>query len=417
MIDPLADLLERPGARGVLDAVSQEGDEAWLVGGCVRNALLNEPVADLDIATQATPGEVVERAQAAGFKAIATGLEHGTITVVADGTPFEVTTLRKDVETDGRRAVVAFSRDLADDAARRDFTMNALYVDRRAQLVDPLGGLEDLEARRLRLIGDAPTRIAEDYLRILRFFRFFAWYGRGAPDRDAVRAIVGGKSGLADLSAERVWAELKRLLSAPDPTRALLWMRQTSVYQAVLPESGDMDLFARFMRLEAALDLEADPMLRLQALLPRAGKEAMDALSARLKLSGAESTRLADAAQARQSTDTVAISEQGDARRALYELGLERFIDALVIQSALALDADPERDLPDDEIGRVTSLLSLANAYERPKLPVTGGDLLKRGVPQGPQLGVALAMMEGAWVQSDFTLSRDELLAVLKPQT
>lgn len=420
MADIFSELLDNAALRRVLEALEREGDEVRLVGGCVRNAVLGEPVGDLDLATQALPEVVVERAQAAGIKAVPTGLEHGTVTLVADGVPFEVTTLRKDVETDGRHAVVAFSRDFAEDAARRDFTMNALYVDTNGVLHDPLDGLADLEARRVRFIGDAGDRIREDYLRVLRYFRFYGWYGRGAPDRDAVKAIVGNRSGLSGLSAERVWSELKKLLSAPQAARSLLWMRQTGVYQIVLPESGDMDLYARFGRLEAALDLAVDPLLRLLALLPLAHTEEdrVSALAKRLKLSGAEADRL-KAAQAaagavvQADLDTL-LSDEKALRALLYQHGMQGTADSLVLVAAASLDTNPELDLPGDLITKLRSALIAVRDWKKPTLPVSGKDMLSRGVAAGPQIGAALQIMEAAWVASDFALDRDALLDVLK---
>ena len=411
-----AKLLDTPGVGALLDALEADGDRAWLVGGCVRNVLLDAPASDIDIATQARPETVIERAQAAGMKAIPTGIDHGTVTVVVDHTPLEVTTLRKDVETDGRHAVVAFSRDIAEDARRRDFTMNALYLDRDGQVHDPVGGLDDLEARRVRFIGDATTRIREDYLRTLRYFRFYGWYGHGSPDREAIKAIVANKSGLSSLSAERVWAELKKILAAPQVTRSLLWMRQTGIYQLVLPESGDMDGFSRFMRMESACDVAPDAMLRLMALLPPARMERAETLASRLKLSGAERTRLLETMEVDGTLDSLGITDHKGLRAALYQHGEQAVRDALILQGARALDADPETELPEGAVARITSLLALAQDWEKPDLPVSGKDLLARGVSPGPQLGAALKMMEGAWVASDFALSRDELLAVLKPQ-
>jgi tRNA nucleotidyltransferase/poly(A) polymerase len=414
MSEPLRDLLDKPGVRPVLDAVAQDGDDAWLVGGCVRNALLGQPISDIDIATQALPETVTARAEEAGLKAVPTGIEHGTITIVVDHHPVEVTTLRRDVETDGRRAVVAFSRELAEDAGRRDFTMNALYVDGDGALHDPVGGLEDLEARRVRFIGDAGTRIREDFLRTLRYFRFYGWYGHGSPDREAIKGIVANKSGLTSLSAERVWAELKKILAAPQVTRSLLWMRQTSVYQIVLPESGDMDGFARFMRLEEAIGVHADPLLRLMALLPARALDRVQDLAKRLKLSGAERERLVTAMTADAALDTLALDEPKSLRAALYDHGGRVLRDVLVLQASRALDADPERPLPDGFADRVARLWNLSETWTKPDLPVSGKDLLERGIPAGPQLGAALKVMEGAWVASDFTMTRDELLAVLK---
>lgn len=414
MTDPLRHLLASPGLSTLFEAVARDGDEAWLVGGCVRNALLSEGNGDLDLATQALPETVMERAQDAGLKAVPTGIDHGTVTVVVDHVPFEVTSLRKDIETDGRRAVVSYTRDLADDAARRDFTMNALYVDRQGVLFDPLNGLPDLEARRVRFIGDAGERIREDYLRALRYFRFYGWYGKGSPDRDAIKAIVSNKSGLEGLSAERVWSELKKTLHAPQVIRSLLWMRQTSVYTAVLPESGDMDVFARFMRLEAATGVHPDPLLRLMALLPLDNRQRIEALADRLRLSGIERQRLLRAQATFTVWDGIVPDDPKALRAALYVADERSVRDAIILTAAHALDPDPELDLPQDVSDNVACMWNLADTWQKPELPVSGKDLLERGIPAGPQLGAALQMIEGAWVGSDFSMDRDELLSVLK---
>jgi tRNA nucleotidyltransferase/poly(A) polymerase len=214
--------LNDPGLQTLLKVLSANGEQARIAGGAVRNTLLGEPVADVDIATTNEPRQSIARTEAAGFKVVPTGIDHGTVTVVADGKAYEVTTLRADIETDGRRAKVAFGRDWEADAERRDFTINALYADANGTVIDLVGGLTDLEGRTLRFIGDPEQRIREDYLRILRFFRFFAWYGSGRPDAEGLKACARLKDGLEQLSAERVWSELKKLLSAPDPSRAAL---------------------------------------------------------------------------------------------------------------------------------------------------------------------------------------------------
>lgn len=233
-----ADWLNDAPLQALLQALVGEGDEeARVVGGAIRNTLLGQAVADIDIATTALPATTVERAKAAGFKTVPTGIEHGTVTVVANGRPFEVTTLRQDVETNGRHAKVKFGRDWKADAERRDFTINALYCDADGSILDLVGGIADIGSRTLRFIGDAESRIEEDFLRILRFFRFFAWYGDGRPDAAGLRAATRLKAGIEQLSAERIWAEMRKLLAAPDPSRALLWMRQTGVLSLVLPES------------------------------------------------------------------------------------------------------------------------------------------------------------------------------------
>ncbi|MEM6381757.1 MAG: CCA tRNA nucleotidyltransferase [Pseudomonadota bacterium] len=414
MTDAIGALFERPGVRTVFDAVQQDEDEAWLVGGCVRNALLGEPVGDIDIATQAVPEAVIARAQTAGIKAVPTGIDHGTVTLVVGSVPFEITTLRKDVATDGRRAVVAFSRHLGDDAVRRDFTMNALYVSADGTLHDPVGGLDDLEARRLRFIGNPVQRITEDYLRILRFFRFYGWYGRGAPDRDAIKAIVNKRDGLRELSAERVWSELKKLLSAPDAGRALLWMRQCGVYQIILPESGDMDGFARLQRLESALEAPVEPLRRLLVLLNPFGPDRTNALAERLRLSGVERKTLLNVRSAIEDANIDRLSEPAKLRLSLYQHGASAIIDAAILRGAASLDADPEQPLPAALVAVLSDVLKQSRTWKKPSLPVSGSDLVARGIEQGPQLGAALSMMEGAWVASDFQMGRDELLDVLK---
>ncbi len=254
----------------LLAALSTDGEEARIVGGAVRNTLLGQTVTDIDIATTTEPGETVRRARSAGFRTAPTGIDHGTVTVIADGRAWEVTTLRADVETDGRHASVTFGRDWRNDAERRDFTINALYARADGEIVDLVGGLPDLENRTLRFIGDADTRITEDYLRILRFFRFFAWYGRGRPDAAGLKACARHRDGLERLSAERVWAELKKLLSAPDPSRALLWMRQTGVLTKILPESEKwgIDTIGPLIEAEQTLGWQPDPLLRLAAIIP-----------------------------------------------------------------------------------------------------------------------------------------------------
>src|SRR5690606_23717065 len=265
-----ADWLKAKPLQALFKALNRDGGEARVVGGAVRNTLLGSKVSDVDLATTHLPQETVRLAKEAGFKPVPTGIEHGTITVVVQGHPFEVTTLRQDVETDGRHAKVAFGTDWKADAERRDFTINALYMTADGTIIDDVGGLADIESRTLRFIGDAEQRIREDYLRILRFFRFFAWYGSGRPEADGLRASERLKDGLAQLSAERVWAELKKLLSAPDPSRALLWMRQGGVLNLILPESEKwgIDAIHGLVRTEADLGWQADPLLRLASIVP-----------------------------------------------------------------------------------------------------------------------------------------------------
>ncbi|TIW65252.1 MAG: CCA tRNA nucleotidyltransferase, partial [Mesorhizobium sp.] len=288
-----ADWLNEKHLQRLLAALAEGGEQARVAGGAVRNTLLGQPVADIDIAATTLPEETIRRAEAAGFKTVPTGIEHGTVTAIAGGKAYEVTTLRADIETDGRRAKVSFGRDWKLDAERRDFTINALYAEADGNVVDLVGGIADIAARRLRFIGDAEARIREDYLRILRFFRFFAWYGDGRPDAEGLKACARLKDGLGQLSAERIWSELKKLLSAPDPSRALLWMRQAGVLTSVLPESEKwgIDAIHGLIRTERDLGWTADPLLRLEAMVPPDAAR-LKTLAGRLKFSAAEAERL-----------------------------------------------------------------------------------------------------------------------------
>ncbi len=293
------DWFEKPALKRIFALLNADGGEVRIVGGAVRNALMEQPVVDVDLATTLTPDVVVERAKAAGIKAVPTGIEHGTVTLVIDGEGFEVTTLRRDVETNGRHAQVAFGTDWQTDAERRDLTINALYADEKGEIIDLIDGLPDIETGTVRFIGDAAMRISEDYLRILRFFRFFAHYGSGRPDADGLRASARAKDKLGTLSAERVWSELKKLLSARDPSRALLWMRQSGVLAEILPETEKwgIDAIHGLVATEQALGWTVDPMLRLAAIVPP-DRERLTALAARLRLSKAEAAYLAHWASA-----------------------------------------------------------------------------------------------------------------------
>ncbi len=394
-------LLKERHVKAVLAALDAEKGATRIVGGAVRDALLGRNVTDADLATVFVPAEVIARAEAAGMRTVPTGIEHGTVTVITDGKPFEVTTLRRDVETDGRHAVVRFTSDWTEDAARRDFTMNALYCDIAGTVLDPLGGVDDLKAGRVRFVGRPEDRIREDYLRILRFFRFFAWYGKGRPDPEALKACAKLKSGLATLSAERVWAELKRLLAAPDPARALLWMRTTEVLQKVLPESWGIDAIHRLVEAERAEAWEPDPLLRLEAVLPP-HRARIDALATRLRLSRAEASRLhawADTAE----PDPGATEPQF--AQALYRSGVPGVRDR--VRHALARELDKENLEAADALRR---LAAFADEWQPPVFPVTGNDLIAVGVAPGPDVGKRLREIEARWVESGFSLSRETLL-------
>lgn len=379
-----AQWLTDPATQSVCAALTARGAEAYFVGGCVRNALMGEAVSDIDIATNARPEAVMALAQSAGIKAIPTGIDHGTVTLVKAHIPHEVTTFRKDVATDGRRAVVAFSEDIFEDASRRDFTINALYARPDGSLVDPLGGMADLAARRVRFIGSAENRIREDYLRTLRYFRFHAWYGDmdAGFDPDALAAIAVNLEGLAQLSKERVTAELLKLLSAPDPAPAVAVMRQTGVLQQILPGANDRAL-APLVHLNAAA--KPDPILRLAAL---GGAE----LQAYIRLSKAEARRLQALRDAASGPTPMA--------ELAYRMGSDMARSVALLRAALL----EQPVLPELE----TELRRGSGAT----FPLTAADLMPDLA--GAALGAGLKQLERAWIESGFTLDRAQLLHLLK---
>ena len=374
------DWLDHPGTQALCAALEGGGHRALFVGGCVRNSLLGVPVGDVDIATDATPDVVAELAGAAGFKTVPTGIDHGTVTVVAQGHPHEVTTFRRDVETDGRRAVVAFSTRIEEDAARRDFTMNALYADRHGTVIDPLGGLPDLLARHVRFVGDPETRIREDYLRILRFFRFHA--AHGDPDRgldaDGLAACAAFSAGLEGISRERIGAEMRKLLSARDPAPAVAAMAQAGVLRHVLPG-------AEPRYLAPLVYLEADcPPHWLRRLVVLGGEDAESAL----RLSRAEVRDLAALRVALSSSETPAALG--------WRLGAALATDAMLARAAL-FETPPPAGWQ-DQIARGAAA----------SFPVTAADLMP-GL-EGAALGARLKQLEALWLASDLTASRDTLL-------
>ena len=376
-----ADWLTRPATQRVCRALTDAGAQALFVGGCVRNTLLGVPVSDIDIATDAVPETVISIAEAAGLRAVPTGIDHGTVTVVADGIPHELTTFRRDVETDGRRAVVAFSIDVTHDAQRRDFTMNALYATPTGQVVDPLNGLPDLQARRVRFIGNPHDRIREDHLRSLRFFRFHAWYGDAAQgmDADALAAIADHLDGIDTLSRERVGAEMLKLLGAPDPTPSIATMRQIGLLARCLPGANDRPLGPL-----VHIHPEPDAVMRLAAL----GRDFDDPL--RLSKSNARRARLLrDAAEGTDDAPTLG-----------YRIGAD---DAGAARSANAATAS--RPLPEAQI-------SVARSAATQVFPVTASDLMPDF--QGPELGTKLRELEDAWIASGFDLSKADLVARAK---
>ncbi|MET0747356.1 MAG: CCA tRNA nucleotidyltransferase [Rhizobium sp.] len=395
----------------VLSLLNGDGGEGRVVGGAVRNSLMGLDVSDIDLATTLLPAVVVERAKAAGIKAVPTGIAHGTVTLFIGGKPFEVTTLRRDVETDGRHAAVAFSTDWQTDAERRDLTINALYAGADGAVVDLVGGLADIETRTIRFIGEPATRIAEDHLRILRFFRFFAYYGTGRPDAAGLRACAAARSTLSSLSAERVWSETKKLLAAPDPGRALLWMRQVSVLNDILPETEKwgIDAVPALVATERALGWTPDPLLRLAAIVPPDG-ERLAKLAERLRLSKAEAARLAAWATAPGLDDGMS---EAAFDRLLYRHGPEGLSTRLKLALAIAR-GKAEGDFAEmSRSARLGKLLERTKSWKKPAFPVSGADALAAGITAGPRVGEVLASLEQQWVDDNFALDRATLLARL----
>lgn len=373
----------RPETQAVFDALESVGYNAYFVGGCVRNALMRVAVSDIDIATDATPDQTLESAKAANLRAIPTGYDHGTITVLSGSIPHEVTTFRRDIETDGRHARVAYSREIAEDAARRDFTMNALYAMRDGTVIDPLGGLPDLKAGRVRFIGEAEERIREDYLRSLRFFRFQAWYGDPVEglDPDALAAISENLLGLETVSKERITAELLKLLSAADPAMAVAGMRQTGALGLILPSADDRAL-APLIHLED--NIPPDPIRRLAAL-------GGDGILSQLRLSKVQATTLTTLRDAVASAQSPA--ELG------YRLGDSMARDVVLLRAALL------------EIPLSPHDLASARDGASQEFPICAADLMPTFT--GPALGQMLTDLKNRWIASGFTLTRDDLLSDL----
>jgi len=405
------DWFKAPGLTRVLDLLNHDG-EARVVGGAVRNSLMGLPVSDMDIATTLLPEAVQTRAEKAGIKCVPTGIKHGTVTLVIDGHPYEVTTLRRDVETDGRHAQVAFTDDWRADAERRDLTINALYADKNGLVHDYVGGVDDIGKANIRFIGNAADRIAEDYLRILRFFRFFAHYGRGRPDAEGIKASATAKAKIKTLSAERIWAEMKKLLSAQDPFRALLWMRTAGVLTIVLPETEKwgIDFTPGLVEAEGRFGWKPDPMLRLSAIIPD-DVERIEAMATRLRLSSAEREALTDYADFPPIGDGMSGAQLD---LLLYRHGNSGAIGRLKMALAKA-SAGGEADAATlEQVGRLSALLERSATWQKPVMPVKGADLIAAGFSAGPEIGEKLAMLEERWIASQFRLEKDELLKGLK---
>ncbi|WP_323779167.1 CCA tRNA nucleotidyltransferase [Leisingera sp.] len=376
--------LKDPATQAVCKAVMGDGAQVLFVGGCVRNALLGEAVSDMDIATDALPEQVVALAGRAGIKAVPTGIDHGTVTLIKNGIPHEITTFRKDVATDGRRAVVAYSTEITEDARRRDFTMNAIYARPDGEIIDPLDGMADLQKRRIRFIGTAENRIREDYLRSLRYFRFHAWYGDQTLgfDPNALAAIAANLEGLATLSKERVGAEIMKLLAAPDPAPAVAAMRQAGVLAQILPGADDRVL-APLIHLESNRPVSA--LRRLGALGGHGLKDA-------LRLSKAQASHLETIREA--AAGTAGAGELG------YRIGAEQALDAMLLRTALL--EQPVSPTFETDIALGAGMI----------FPVKARDLLPDF--KGAALGSALKKMEAEWIASGFSLSREQLLDSLR---
>jgi poly(A) polymerase len=389
---PDAPWRHRAGMDRLLAALDAKGGATRFVGGCVRDALLELEQSDIDLATRLTPEDVLKRLEAARIKAVPTGLAHGTITAVVAGKPVEVTTLRRDVSTDGRRATIAFTDDWTEDAARRDFTINALSADPlTGEVFDYFGGLGDLEARRVRFIGDPLQRIAEDHLRILRFFRFHARFGTDAPDPEGLAACAARANDLMALSRERIADELLKLLALPDPTATVALMIDRGIFRPVLPEIESAARLEKLVAAERAAEIAPDPLRRLATLLPVDPNVATD-VAARLRLSNRQTKRLASAAE----TDIdVPRRRPGDEALA-YRIGVQEAIDRLLLHGMPGPD------------------LKTLETWQRPRLPVSGGDLIAMGLTAGPLVAKTMQAIEAEWARDGFPADKAAVRAMAR---
>ncbi|MDB5453549.1 MAG: tRNA nucleotidyltransferase/poly(A) polymerase [Caulobacteraceae bacterium] len=403
---PPTEWMADPRTMAVMDALEAAGGAgcARFVGGCVRNTLMDRPVEDIDIATVLDPRAVTQALKAARLRAVPTGIAHGTVTAISGRRPYEITTLRRDVETDGRHAVVAFTDDWREDAARRDFTVNALYADRDGTVLDPTGeGVADAVAGRIVFVGEPEARIGEDHLRILRFFRFHAWYGRGEADAAALAACAALKDQTASLAAERVSKELLKLLAAEDPRPAVELMAQAGVLAVVAPAATDLGRFASLVEIESGQLFEGDALLRLAALLPDDPAVGL-ATAGRLRLANAQRDRLALALV--PDPDLKSGMSPKEVRRAVYRVGAAAFRDRVKLAwaGARGTAATPEW----------RGLIALAEGWNPPAFPLTGEDAMAAGLPKGPQVGQALREVEGWWIDQDFPDDRAAAIGKLK---
>lgn len=373
----------------LLQALNEQGEEARVVGGAVRNALLGQGHGEIDIATTAVPDDIIRHANRAGFKTVPTGIEHGTVTVLADGGHYEVTTLREDVETFGRKAKVRFGRDWRADAERRDFTMNAMSVSADGVLHDYVGGLADLEQRRVRFIGEPKRRIREDYLRILRFFRFQASYGEGPPDAAGLQASIMLRDGLEQLSRERIRMEMMKLLVARRAAETLIVMSDCGILLELLGGVANVAHIERLNAIEIALALAPDPVRRLGALAVLVEEDA-ERLTQRLRLSNEERYRLTSMVTGWRHIGV----DAADCRKLLYRLGPDSYRDRMLYGWTVS-------GAPTDEASW-RDAYALPNRWQAPRLPLRAATFISRGIAEGPELGAALRRAEAAWIAADF---------------
>ena len=391
-----------PATRAVIEALTVDGADVRFVGGCVRDALIGRESDDIDIGTPDPPERVLALLERAGIetRTVPRGIEHGTVTALAGGERYEITTLRRDERTDGRHAEVAFTDDWREDAARRDFTINAMSAAPDGVLFDYFGGQEDLAAGRVRFVGDPATRIAEDHLRILRFFRFHACYGSGEPDPKALEACKDAAHTIPSLSGERIQVEMLKLLSAPDPLPTLRAMQDVGVLAVLLPEARNTEHLANLIAIESTATEAADPIRRLAILIGGADGVVAQAVTDRWRLSTDDGTRLGALCDLPTALDVDL--DQRDQRRLLYRLGRKRYQDVRLLVWALQ-----------DEIESETAyreLQKIALEWVLPEFPITGADVLARGIPEGPEVGERLREVEEWWIERDFAPDRAALL-------
>ncbi len=396
-------------AADIIRELSGKGAAARFIGGCVRDAIVGRSVSDIDLATDAVPDRVVEILGGAGIRTEPTGIEHGTVTAIVRDRPYQITTLRRDVETDGRRAVVSFTTDWAEDAGRRDFTINALSADADGSVYDYVDGLADLAAGRVRFIGAAAERVAEDYLRILRFFRFHAGYASGAPDEEALAACRAAAARIDDLSGERIWLELSRILLIDPPGTVFQMMEKAGVLGRLIPIARKIDRLTALAALEGMIGLDADPIRRLAALIEPTRREASQ-VAARLRLGRIDTDRL-DSLTANRGQCSPDMSE-AVLRRSLYRVRTRHFRDLLLLDWSEAIVRDRAAAMRTADGWK--KILDYAQAWEQPELPVSGEDVMGFGVPEGPAVGEMLEAIEEWWLERAFKPDREACLDRLR---